>query len=224
MTYLKNLNCISKSFISSKNRSRWNFDRKPIFEVGYESKTTLLTFKFKLITSRQLFQATSILCAICKRMLKLLTICSSISFYITSNHNLHAAKFNSSRSSLLPYSTADDFKHASFSPTLSMQKLIYSVCIIRLFAEHDKGSRHLMKVLLSSVDRATCIRTYQVIYFILSISVPLHLVRSSRRMEQKLIHVHEAFNLLTSSSDCRCCCCWWRFAPPFRLISCLKME
>lgn len=33
------------------------------------------------------------------------------------------------------------------------------------FAVHDKGSQHLRKVLLNSVDRQTCIRTYQVIYY-----------------------------------------------------------
>lgn len=52
------------------------------------------------------------------------------------------------------------------------------------FVDHDKGSQHLRKVLLSHVDRATCVRTYQVIYFIRLLS-----------LKQKYIHVLGDFHL-----------------------------
>lgn len=59
--------------------------------------------------------------------------------------------------------------------------------------------------MLSNVDRATCIRTYQVIYFI-SRSLPPTLIPplslSLSISDAKLIHVREAFNLLHSLAFC----------------------
>lgn len=57
-----------------------------------------------------------------------------------------------------------DTQHEASSFSLSLKANLQCLYNPSFCTESDKNSQHLMKVLLSSVDRETCIRTYQVIY------------------------------------------------------------